>query len=289
MRSLVAAALSMVAGATLLASGTDAHAGGVTVTIVDGRKAKADITLPVPPPGSGNYTAEFELEFENPVLNLTVACLGLTADVLDASAIANVNSRLPDPVHQGIDPAFPVRVTVEPPSGCGLQFYYAVEVEYETDDIVYAPQSQYRLMKAPVGGAFHDITGTLTQGSVRSRGRAGGFSEFVIVKNTAQNYAADAVQSYDALAARIADPSIGLTAQLTLQTDLILSRLAYLAGNYTAAIARLDDLDFHCAALGGPVLPNTWRSQRDLSNAEGEVVSYTANIRFNLDRLNGSP
>lgn len=287
-RSFLSAAIASLAACFALFHGETARAGSVVVTIIDGYKAHAEITLPVPPPGSGNYTAEFELEFENPH-NLSVACLGLDADVLDSGEIADIESRLPSPASQSIDPAFPVRVTVEPPTACGLSFYYDVKVELETNDLVYQPYSEYRLMKAPLGGAFYGITQSVTSGSVRSRGSGGSFSEFVIVKDTAQDYNADAVQGYDTLETRLNDPTIGLTAQLTLQTDLALSRAAYNAGNYTQAISYLDLLDFHCAVLGGPALPNIWRSARDLVNAEGEVVSYTGNIKFMLGRLNGSP
>lgn len=262
-------------------------AGATVVVTINGNKAKADITLPAP---SGSYTAEFELEFENPV-NLTIPCLGIDADVLDAGEIASINGRLPDPVNQAIDPAFPVRVTVEPPAGCGLQFYYDVKVDLDTPDLVYTPQSTYRLVKAAVGGfaPFHDLTMSVTAGSVRVRGQAGGFSEFVVVKEASPNYSTDANRTYDALDARLADPGIGLTAQLTLQSDLALSRAAFTAGNYPQADAYLDDLDLHCAQLGGPALPNTWRSLRDLVNAEGEVVGFTGNLHFLLGRLGGSP
>jgi hypothetical protein len=280
------AAVARIAGCiTLFHCGWLQAGGSVVVTIIDGYKARADITLPAP---LGNYTAEFDLEFDAPH-NLTVACLGISADVLDAGEIAGIESRLP--ANQVIDPAFPVRVTVEPPSACGLQFYYNVDVELDTPNLVYTPYSQYRLVKAPVGGiaAFHDLTAAVTAGSVRVRGNAGGFSEFVVTRDTLQNYAADAAQRYAELETRLDDPAIGLTAQLTLQTDLAISRAAFEAGNYAQAISHLDDLDHHCAVLGGPALPNTWRSLRDLVNAEGEVVGFTGNIRFALGRLNGTP
>jgi len=270
----------------LAAGATSAHAGSVVVTIIDGRKAHADISLPAP--GGGSYTAEFEIEFENPQ-NLTVACLGLDADVLDAGEIADVESRMPAVGNQVVDTAFPVRVTVEPPSGCGLQFDDEVHVEYHTVDLAYAPFSPYRLMKAPIGLAFHDVTGAVASGSVRARGSGGSFSEFVIVKTLVQDYAGDAGDGYDALEARLDDPAIGLSAQLTLQADLAVSRAAFDAANYAQAIAHLDDLDLHCAALGGPALPNVWRSARDLANAEGELVTLSGNVKFALGRLDGVP
>lgn len=262
----------------------------VIVTIIGSDKAKAEISLLVPSPGSGHYSADFELEFDNPQ-NLTAECLGISADVLDAGEIASIESRLPP--NQVIDPAFPVRVTVEPPPPptCHLAFYYDVKVSLDTPDLTFSPYSQYRLVKAPIGGsvAFHDITASVTAGSVRVRGGAGGFSEFVVARDTVQDLGAVAAQGYTALEQRLEDAAIGLTAQLTLQTDLAISRAAFEAGNYAQAIVHLDDLDYHCAVLGGPALPNIWRSARDLVNAEGEVVSFTGNIRFALGRLNGSP
>lgn len=258
----------------------------VVVTIVGGDKAKADITLPKP--GGGDYVAEFEIQFENPQ-NLTVACLGLDADVLDASEIADIQSRMPPPGTQTVDAAFPVRVTVEPPSGCGLQFDDDVHVEYHADDLVYTGFSPYRLMKAPIGLGFRDVTGGVLSGSVRARGSGGSFSEFVIAKAAVQNYAGEAAQAYDDLEARLDDPAIGLSAQLTLQADLAVSRAAFDASSYAQAIAYLDDLDLHCAALGGPALPNVWRSARDLVNAEGETVSLSGHLKFLLGRLDGVP
>jgi hypothetical protein len=277
--------LPLVATAMLLLEPAAAIAGSVVVDIVDGRKAKAEITLV---DGANTYSADFELEFHNPQ-NLTVACVGIDADVLDAVEIADIESRLPDPANQSIDPAFPVRVTVEPPIACGLSFEDEVHVEFDTPDLVFAPFSPYRLMKAPLGGDFHDITASVIAGSVRSRGSGGSFSEFVMIADSLQDHAADADAAYDALEARLDDPAIALTAQLTLQTDVALSRAAYDADNHAQAIALLDDLDLHCATLGGPALPNVWRSARDLVNAEAEIVTLGRNIKFALGRLAGSP
>ena len=245
----------------------------VVVVIEDGRKARADITLPRP--GGGTYTADLELEFDNPQ-NLTVPCLGISADVLD-------------PSNQEIDPAFPVRVTVDPPPGCGLQFDNDVDIDLETDELVHVPFSPYRLMKGPIGGSFLNITGLVDPGSVRARGSGGSFSEIVIVREIVQDYADDADAAFAALQARLNDPAIGLTARQTLETDLAVSIAAYQANNFAQAIGSLEDLDSHCGALGGPALPNSWRAQGDLVNAEGEVVSYSDHLKFLLGRLNGSP
>lgn len=284
-RSTFRVSASALAVCLLFAASMKAGA-AVVVTIEDGRKAKAEITLPRP--GGGDYSADLELEFDNPQ-NLTVPCLGISADVLDATEIADVESRLPDPGNQSIDPDFPVRVTVDPPAACGLQFDNDVDIELHTDDLTYVAFSSYRLMKGPIGGDFLNITGIVDPGSVRARGSSGSFSEIVIIRETIQDYADDADAAFAALQARLDDPAIGLTARQTLETDLAVSIAAYQANNFAQAIGSLEDLDSHCGALGGPALPNSWRAQRDLVNAEGEIVSYSDHLKFLLGRLNGSP
>ena len=139
-----------------------ALAGGVVVTIIDGRKAKADITLPNP--GGGNYTAEFELEFEVANLqNLTVACIGISADVLDATEIADIEEPAcrtrgrPSILHFRCAS----RSSLRRDAGC--RSTTITTSRYETDDLVYAPFSPYRLVKAPIGGQFQYVTGSVTQ------------------------------------------------------------------------------------------------------------------------------
>ena len=126
---------------------------------------------------------------------------------------------------------------------------------------------------------------------MRSRGRAGGFSEFVMIKDTRTNpnYAADCVDTYEALETRLRNAPMSLTARRALETDLAVSRAAYEAGDFPEAIARLADFDAHCAAYGGEALPNRWRSARDLDNVEGDLVGHTDNLRFMMGRLDGSP
>ena len=274
-----------------------AHAGGpcqVTTSIVDGTKFKADICLP-DPNGGANFEMSFDLEFKldpadpTSLQNLTVPCVGFNVEVLDAAAIANVESRLPDPVNQAIDPALPLRVTIEPPVACGLAFEDDYDAEIKGDNLVWVPFSPYRLMKAPIGGSYRDITSSVIAGSVRSRGCGGTFSEFVMVVDQAQNYASEVAAAYADLGAKIADAAVGPTASATLGSDRSLSQAAYEAGNFSDAITRLDDLVAHCGTLGGPALPNRWRSARDLLNLEGEIVARSNHLKFLLDRLNGNP
>ena len=276
-----------VAGFLLLQSSA-VLAGGVVVTIIDGRKAKADITLPNP--GGGNYTAEFELEFETENLqNLTVQCLGITADVLTPAEISDIQmNHLPHP-WQTIDTNFPVRVTVEPPVACGLAFQNHYDVSLDTADLTYQPGSVYRLVKRPIGGDFRYVTGSVTQGSVRSRGRTGAFSEFIMISDASPTYSDDCTDQYDDLENRLKNSQMNLTARRALETDLAVSRAAYEAGNFAEAIALLAIFDAHCVAYGGDALPNRWRSARDLDDVEADLVGHTDNLRFMMGRLSGSP
>jgi hypothetical protein len=110
-----------------------------------------------------------------------------------------------------------------------------------------------------------------------------------MVKDLVQDYAGKASLAFSALDARLLDQAIGPTAKQTLQSDATISRAAFQASDYAQAMLRLDDLTQHCGVLGGPTLPNRWRSARDLTNAEGEIVSLTGHLKFLLGRLNGIP
>ena len=281
----------------LLVPAVPALAGGpcvVTTEIVDGRKFKADICLPNPG-GGANYEMSFDLEFhvdpDNPLSlqNLTVPCVGFSVAVLDAAGLADVQSRLPDPINQAVDPALPLKITIEPPVACGLAFEDDYDVDFDATNLTYVPFSPYRLMKAPVGGSYADITGVVSAGSVRARGCGGTFSEFVLVTTAVQNYSAELVAGYAQLQAQIASAAIGPTAAATLDSDRAVSQAAFNVADYAEAILRLDDLLDHCGVLGGPVLPNRWRSARDLDNLEGEIVAQSAHLKFLLGRLNGVP
>jgi hypothetical protein len=283
--------IALLAGASMLTAYASAAIAGdsVVVTIIDGRKAKADITLVNP--NGGHYTAEFELEFETEGLkNLTPECLGISANVLSPADITAYNLRLPDPAHQVVAAGFPVRVVVEPPAACGLQFQNHYDVTLETDDLVYTPGGPYRLVKAPLGGPhFRYVTGSVTQGSVRSRGRTGAFSEFVMIDDHAPTYQADCENEYNDLQTRIDASSMSPTARQALTVDLAISRAAYEARNYTDAIARLAIFDQHCVEYSGAALPNVWRSTRDVDNVEGDLVGNTDSMRFMMNRLLGQP
>jgi hypothetical protein len=249
-------------------------------------KARADIILPRPG-GGVPYAADIELEFHGPVQNLSSACLGISAQVLQGPTLAAVEARLPlAPGNYDVDPAFPILIAVEPPVSCGLSFSNEVHFEMHSDEsLTFVSPSPYRLMKAPIGQPFRDITNDVLAGSVRTRGSGGRFSEFVIAKALTVTPGAEALLGFDELQARTTQPDLSLVARRVLEIKLRLARAAYDNQDYVGAIARIAELEVDNEGLAGEPIPNRWRSQRDLVNAEGEIEGLASALRYRVQRV----
>ena len=254
------------------------------------REVNAEICFP----SLANCTigGDFEIEFHQ-VENLSEAALGLSATLLDTpDALAAVNARLPSgAVSYQIDPAFPILVTVEPPVALALAFEDDVDFEFHSDEsLVFAPGSVYRLMKAPLGGAFRDITNDVLAGSIRTRGSGGRFSEFVIAKLVSTraasaplaNVLGEATLGFADLEARLAEPDLSLVARRVLGVSLAIARAAFDNQDYAAATAKLTQIEIEAANLSGTAIPNRWRAARDLINAEGEIQALAAALKHKL-------
>ena len=76
---------------------------------------------------------------------------------------------------------FPVLVTIEPQRGGALSFRRNWTLELVAENLEFSSHTPYRLLRAPTGGAFQDISFSLGSGSFRVRGAGGRFSEFVVV------------------------------------------------------------------------------------------------------------
>ena len=275
--------VSIAAACGVLASSP--AAASVTTTITS-RTSTSQVTLPLP--GGGSYTADVTIEFDNPQ-KLSASCLNVTADILSPTERADVASRMPVS-GLAVDDDFPVRITISPPAGCGLAFDNQYEIEIHTDDLSFTPYtSPYRLYKAPVGGAFHDITSSVTQGSVRVRGRGGAFSEFVIVGDST-SYASNASAAYDALASELSSTSIASNVRAPLMAEVTASRTAFNSADYATALADLAPFEDDVAAVAGTSIPNKWQAAPPaLDNVTGELMSLSGVLHFYLGRLNGAP
>jgi len=270
----------------------------VVVDIV-GDTALATISLQ--DAGGTVYSAEVTIVFDDPH-NLRVDSLGLSAQLVNPSDPALI-ARLPAGLH--VDPAFPMMVTVAAPAqgtlylssamaGTGvsrsLSFNDTYEFEFHTPDLVYTPNSPYRLLKAPIGGRFEDLTDDVRSGSTRARGRGGAFSQFLIASDSRLQLTV-ALGKLIALDARV----LAAVLDNVLQADL----LGLLAEVQTALIVplvgcsnALDPLDRFIAdvqAHAGNGIANLWRAQRDVANDAGEMESLAYTLRFSLLRCAGTP
>jgi hypothetical protein len=138
-----------------------------------------------------------------------------------------------------------------------------------------------RLFKSPDGGPFNDITEDVLPGSVRTRGRTGGFSDFLIVTDL-RAHADVADDKYLFLVARLANPAIAPATRLRLETLLASSRSAFDAADYAGARAALLDFESAVRTAAGGAVPNRWRSARDLDNIAGDLLGESASLRFTL-------
>jgi hypothetical protein len=276
----------------------------VTVTIT-GNQAIAQISLPK---AGGSVDAEVTITFDSPV-NLSADELNLSAQLVNPTDPALV-SRLPFCLLAcvTVDPAFPLLITVEPldvswlfrsgfesdDSAAGnLEFLNTYEFEIHTAEIDCAatgsgapcPTTNYRLFKAPVGGAFTDYTSEIVKGSVRARGRGGAFSQFLIVRDTRLPLLVE-LEKYLALETRILAAVLNSTLQGDLLGLLANVQVALLVNLDTvAAIANLDALIAEIEANAGITIANRWSSDHSVANDAGEMESLARTLRYTLLRL----
>jgi hypothetical protein len=280
--------------------------GQVNVTI-SGNQALATISLPS---GDGTVDADVTITFDSPV-NLSAVELNLSASVVDPNdptLLARLGCPEVPGCLLGIDPAFPLLITVEPlevpwmfRSGFesddntgNLSFLNAYEFEIHTPDLDCAAAmiglpcaaTAYRLFKGPVSGDFHDITTEMLKGSVRARGRGGAFSQFMIVADNRSSLSVEQAKALD-LESRIVSASI----DEDLRTDL-LGRLAAVQvatlvdSDYATALADLDELIGVVQLNAGITIPNRWSSDAGGANDAGEMEALAQTLRYTLALLN---
>jgi len=279
-RRLVAAALPFAALLSILLPSTagaqlapvSAGSAGPTVTI-DGNKAS--VTL-----AAGGVSVDLTLTFEQ-VVGLNAANLGISARVVSPSELVG---RMPDASLTSLPAGLPLMVTVEPPATGGLSFSGVTNVEVHTHDLSFTADSPLRLFKAPIGGAFADITESMGMGSYRARGSSGGFSQFLIVADLRSD--SDVVEKkLDALDAAFANGAAAMPASVrgVLQGALGNIRTAWNGGDVRGAISAAEAFAAAVkAAADAGTVPNVWRSARDLDNVAGNLRAAAGTLRFSL-------
>ncbi|HEX4852993.1 DUF6689 family protein [Arenimonas sp.] len=259
----------------LVLSPLPALAQPVTVTVeVSGNSALVRIGGSVAP------LADLRLDFDD-ASGLSAASLGVSAELVDPAAAALL-SRLPAGGGALVPAELPLMITIEPSTFGGLSFRRVVHVELHTHALVYTAGSRYRLLKAPLGGTFRDITGSVTAGSVRTRGTTGGFSQFLVVL--------DARPTLDVVSGKLARlraeaaklPALE-AAPLQAQLDAIEAGLG--DERYADAIGVAEAMRQRVSARAGLAIPQEWRALRDRDNIAGELLAGLDTLVFSIGYL----
>lgn len=223
--------------------------------------------------------ADLRLDFDD-ATGLSAASLGVSAEIVDVSAPALL-SRLPG--SGALVPGeLPLMVTIEPPSIGGLSFRRVVHAELHTHALVYTAGSRYRLLKAPLGGAFRDITGAVSPGSVRTRGTTGGFSQFLVVldlRPTSQVVAEKLARL------RTEAGKLPVTEATPLLAQLDAVEAGLVDGRYADAIGAAEAIRQRVSARAGLAIPQEWRALRDRDNIAGELLAGVDTLVFSIGYL----
>ena len=225
----------------------------------------------------GQPLAEMIVTFDD-ASGLSAASLGVSAQLVSLTDPLLL-ARLPDPLYTQLDSALPLMITIEPPALGGLVFNRTARVEVHTHALVYTAGSSYRLLKAPLNGAFRDITDEIAPGSVRARGTTGGFSQFLVVADVRSSSTVIA-EKIGWLRARIA--TLPTTERSSFDSQLNAAETAVASGAYADAIAAVDSLRAHAAARAGTGLTQQWRATRDGDNQAGDIMAGAASLRFSV-------
>ena len=265
--------LVMAMGLLMLSTAASAQSLPVAINTA-GKTASAVIGLP------GQTLADVSLVFDD-VSGLNVGSIGITAERISISDPALL-ARLPDPGLLQPSAALPLLITIEPPLQGGLSFRNTGRIEVHTHALAYNIGSSYRLLKAPLGGAFRDITDEVAQGSVRARGTYGGFSQFLIVADLRPtSVAIDSKLAW--LNGRVAALPVTERAAFSALLDDVAQHVA--EADYPAALAAVDAFRNRATARAGQQLANEWRASRNVDNEAGELVAGAATLRFSIAYL----
>lgn len=229
---------------------------------------------------AGNPIADLTISFDD-ASGLTPASLGVSANMVNVSDPTLV-ARLPSVSLTGIPSAFPVLITVEPPSLGGLSFLRQAHIEVHTHALAYTAGTPLRLFKAPLSGSFRDITSDVAPGSVRTRGTTGGWSQMLVVTDLrpSTTVIADKIAW---LRAQLATLSASERAPLTNLLDNV--EAAVNSAHYANAIASLDAFRARVSARAGTFISDQWRATRDTTNSAGELLSGADTLRYSIGFL----
>ena len=267
------AAVLFIALIFSLCSSQQTQAASLTV---DGDEISTMIQLP------GNLRASLTVRFEQ-TIGLTPQSLGFSAARINPLS-PGLLGRLPNITDFSLPTAFPVMISINPPSAEGLSFEGVAEIELFTTDLHYVPGTPLRLFSSSNGQDFRDITEQISAGSYRVRGSTGQWSDFMIVVDT--RLPSDVVNhKFGRLQQVMSNHSSQISPALVSQFDGYIAQAWSYWNNADSsnAIKELVKLEsaVNTAAEAGQV-PHIWRSARDLDNIAGMLIAEARTLRFSL-------
>ena len=191
--------------------------------------------------------AELTLSFDD-ASGLTPASLGIRASTVDIPIPTAVA-----PAGPAADPAG-FRASTDghgrAPVDRRPEFPPPGRFELHTHALAYSLGSNFRVLKAPIGGQFRDITEEIAQGSVRARSRYGGFSQFLVVSDVRQSSTVVA-EKIAALRTRVATCLSTEQPAFTAELDTVQKRRGT-GQDYTGALAAIDLISERAQAARRP-------------------------------------
>ena len=262
--------------ALILCTALPAAGQGIISSSITGNSIEVSIALP------GGIGADVGISFEQ-VSGLNLANLGLSAHLANLLDPA-FRSRLPSPL---VLPVLPLVVRIEPPAAGGLTFSGVTEIDIHTHNLNYVPGTPLRFFSAPLGGKFEDVTAAMGSGSYRAQATKGGFSEFLIVADL-RSRSQVIGSKFDRLEELLEQYEGSMPGSVYDDLEDLLddARAAYAGGSSTAAIAKIDGFIAVVEQNSGTVIPDVWRSARDVQNVAGYLRGAALTLRFSLGLKN---
>ena len=226
------------------------------------------------------FNIDLTITFENAIgLNSNSFLFNVTqVNPLDPSLLSRIGSQN----LFSIPAQLPILINITPTAASTLSFTGVYEIELSTSNLAF--DSKYRLLTAPNGGNFDDITTFSGIGSYRVRGTGGDFSDFLILTDLRTKNIV-VIDKYTKLenALNTHSPRIAAEMLANLQNKLAASKSSFHSGLIDDAVAHLDDFINLIKADEGQSVPNAFRANDpSIINVAGDLRRKAATLIFSL-------
>lgn len=250
--------------------------GGVDVDI-DGDTATVGISL-------AGIGADLTLTFED-VEGLTEEDLGLSASLLGLLDLPGILARLPGTL-TSLPSAFPLLLTINPPSNGDLEFTGVAELELYTTNLTLTELLPLRLFKAEPGGPFRDVTEYAGTGSYRVRSSEPSFSQFLVLIDLRSAETVAGIK-LDRLRDLLDDFESDIDPDVFdhLDDELSDAETEFAADHYADTISAIEAFAALVVAGSGADIPDTWSASSNDPNVAGELRAAAATLLFSLGEI----